>query len=128
MRKSLCVGILRETKKYEKRAPLTPQDVKWLTRKGISVEVESSPQRVFKDSEYAKNGARIVRKFRNAALLVGIKEPKIDDIYKNKIYMIFSHTMKGQSHSMPLLRTFLKNKITLVDYEDIINSKAWLFI
>ncbi len=61
MRKSLVVGILKETKsEWERRVPLIPEDVKWLVQKGITVEVESSPIRVFKDSEYRKSGAKIL--------------------------------------------------------------------
>lgn len=122
MRKNLYVGILRESKEWEKRAPLAPSDVSWLIKKGVNVEVESSSERIFKDAQYAKSGARIVRRFHNASLLVGIKEPKIEDLYRDKIYMIFSHTMKGQSQNLPLLKAFFKNRITLVDYEDIADS------
>ena len=119
MRKSLCIGILNETKELERRAPLTPRDVRWLVKKGIKVEVESGPARIFKDAEYERNGARIVKRFREASLLVGIKPPKIEDLYRDKVYMIFSHTMKGKSQSRPLLKAFLKNRLTVVDYEDI---------
>jgi alpha-aminoadipic semialdehyde synthase len=122
MRKNLCVGILRETKGWESRAPLTPQDVHWLVKKGVKVEVESSPVRIFKDKEYEKNGAKIVKKFRNASLLLGIKEPKIEDLYFNKIYMIFSHTIKGQFQNIPLLIAFSGSKSTLIDYEKIADS------
>jgi len=118
MRRTFCVGILRETKKYERRAPLTPADVKWLVGKGIPVEVESNPDRIFKDAEYKRNGARIVDRFRNALLLVGIKEPAID-LYRDKIYMVFSHTAKGQPRNSPLLRAFIEKKATLIDYEKI---------
>ena len=117
MRKSLCVGILRETKEKEGRTPLTPSDVKWLVKKGISVEVESTPERVFKDLEYKKSGAKTVKRFHKASLLVGIKEPEIEGLYSNKIYMIFSHTIKGQSHNLPLLKAFFKKRVTLIDYE-----------
>ena len=122
MRKNLCVGILRETKEWERRAPLTPRDVNWLVKKGIKLEVESSSIRVFKDREYKNSGAKIVDRFCNASLLVGIKEPQIETLYDNKIYMIFSHTIKGQFQNLPLLKAFLKKKATLVDYEKIIDA------
>jgi len=123
MRKNLAIGILRENKEWERRAPLTPSDVRWLIKRGVSVEVEKSPQRIFYDYEYKKNGAKIVDKFSRATLLVGIKEPQLEDLYKSKIYMIFSHTAKGQSHNLSLLRKCLKNKITLIDYEKIIDTR-----
>jgi len=122
MRKNLCVGILKEAKGHERRAPVTPKDVKWLVKKGIKVEVESSPNRIFEDSEYRKNGARVVERFRNATLLVGIKEPETGRIKDSAIYMLFSHTIKGQPQNMPLLKAALNKKTTLIDYEKISDS------
>ncbi|NQT32648.1 MAG: hypothetical protein HQ594_03130, partial [Candidatus Omnitrophica bacterium] len=120
MKKRPVIGVLRENKnKWEKRAVLTPNDVKWFVERGIEVEVESSPIRVFKDAEYKKVGAKVVDKAQKASLLVGIKEPHLDDILDDKIYMIFSHTSKGQSYNMPLLKEFLERDVTLVDYEKI---------
>ena len=65
MRKNLVVGILKETRQWERRAPLVPKDVDWLVKRGVSVEIESSRQRFFKDQEYRKQGARIVNKIQN---------------------------------------------------------------
>ncbi|MEA3305364.1 MAG: hypothetical protein U9R52_00960, partial [Candidatus Omnitrophota bacterium] len=107
MRKNLCVGILRETRAGERRAPLTPSDVNWLVRHGVDVEVESSAKRIFKEKKYIKNGAKVLDRFHNASLLLSIKEPGIDTLYDNKIYMVFSHTSKGQPKNMPLLKAFL---------------------
>ena len=122
MRESLVVGILRETKYKEYRVPLTPKDVDFLIKRGINVEVESSSTRIFKDQEYQKYGARIVDKFDKASLLIGIKEPHIEDLYENRIYLLFSHVTKGQAKNMPLLRQFIKKNITLIDYEKIVDK------
>ncbi len=121
MRKNLVIGILKETKEGEKRAPLTPADVGWLIKRGINVEVEYSLTRVFKNKEYEKKGAKVLTKFKKAILLLGIKEPQVRDLYRDKIYMIFSHTIKGQAENMPLLNACLEKKITLIDYEKIID-------
>lgn len=123
MRKNLVVGILPESKNIcEQRAPLRPKDVAWLIKKNISVEVASSNLRIYKDSQYRQAGAKIVSKFQKANLLVGIKEPSIDNLIPNSVYMVFSHTAKGQIYNQELLTTFLKKKITLVDYEHITGS------
>jgi len=121
MRKSLVVGILQETKGFEHRSPLVPSDVKWLKKRGVSVEVERSDKRIFKDSEYKANGAVIVKKVREAELLIGVKEPRVQDLLSKKIYLVFSHTAKGQSYNMPLLNACLKKNITLIDYERIVD-------
>ena len=119
MRKSLCIGILRESRELERRSPLTPRDVKWLTQRGIHVEIESSPARIFKDEEYKASGAKVVHRFKKARLLLGIKGQRIEDLYPNKVYMTFSHTAKGQPSNLPLLRACMEKHITLVDYEKI---------
>ena len=120
MRKSLVVGILKEEKnKWERRAPLTPSDIRWLVQKGIEVEVESSPIRVFKDKAYEKNGAKIVKEPKKASFLVGIKEPRKEKIREKAVYMFFSHTTKGQSYNMLLLRELLEKEATLVECEKI---------
>ena len=120
MRKNLTVGILKEEKsEWERRTPLTPSDVKWLVEKGVRVEVESSPKRVFKDSAYRRSGAKVVGEVDKATLLVGIKGPNEERAWREKIYMYFPHMTKGQPHNMPLLQKFMKNKVTLVDFEKI---------
>jgi len=125
MRKNLVVGILKERGfKGEQRAPLTPSDVSWLIKKGLRVEVESSKDRIFKDAQYKKAGARLVNKFKEASLLLGIKPPVLKGIYKNKIYMVFSHTIKGQPENRPLLKEFIRKGVTLIDYEKIVNLES----
>jgi len=119
MRRNLFVGILKETKEGERRVPLTPQDVNWLIKRGIGVEVESSKDRVFKDAEYREYGATIVKGSSKADLLVGVKEPELEKLEHDKIYMVFSHTVKGQSQNMSLLAACLRNRLTLIDYEKI---------
>jgi alanine dehydrogenase len=121
MRKSLCVGILKESRGIERRAPLTPPDVRWLVKRGIAVEVESSAERIFTDAEYKKAGAKVVRRCQKATLLCGVKEPHIDTFYRDKICMVFSHTIKGQPNNMPLLTACLGRNITLIDYERIVD-------
>jgi alpha-aminoadipic semialdehyde synthase len=123
MRKSLVVGVLKEEKNaWERRTSLAPSDVKWLVKKGIKVEVESSPVRVFKDESYRKAGAKVVNKFNKATLLVGIKELDPEEVKRDRVYMIFSHTMKGQLHNRALLKKFVNSKSTLIDYEKITDT------
>jgi len=123
MRKNLVVGILPESKNiWERRAPLRPKDVAWLIKKKIHVEVASSSLRIYKDSQYQRAGARIVTRFKKASLLVGIKEPSVETLIPNSVYMVFSHTTKGQECNLKLLAAFLKKKITLIDYEHITGS------
>lgn len=117
----MVVGILRENKDNEHRTPLVPADVKWLIRRGLKIEVESDPKRVFADSKYKKSGAKILNRINKANLLLGIKEQKASRLQKDKIYMLFSHTVKGQRKNMSALKECLRKKITLLDYEKIVD-------
>jgi saccharopine dehydrogenase (NAD+, L-lysine forming) len=122
MRKPLTVGILQETKnKWERRVPLVPEDVRWLVKRGIEVEVASSALRAFKDALYRRAGARVVPKLKKASFILGVKEPQFEDLRLKHVYLVFSHTTKGQIHNRPLLKTCLKKKITLIDYEHVVD-------
>ncbi len=124
MGKPYTVCVLREAKENEARAPLTPEDVSWLKKRGIEVEVESSCRRVFGDGEYKRRGAKLVDKAGNASVLAGVKAPEPSDIRPNSIYMVFSHTAKGQAGGKPLLKECMKRNVTLVDYEKITDRRG----
>lgn len=123
MRKPLVVGLLSEAKNiWEKRAALVPEDVSWLVDRKIHVEVLSSSNRIFKDSAYRRAGAKIVPHFQKAKFLLGVKEPDPHELLAGKMYAFFSHTTKGQAHNRFLLKTLLRKKITLIDYEHIVDT------
>jgi alanine dehydrogenase len=124
MRKSLIVGITREANEKEKRSPLTPADVRWLIDRGIGCEVESNPTRVFSDSEYRKVGAKVLKRVKDASLLVGVKAPAPANVISDKIYMIFSHTIKGQKDNIALLKEMLKRRDVLVDHEKVRDTRG----
>ena len=114
----MILGI-REENKYpsEKRVVLIPEHVEQLIKKGYTVLVQSSNKRIYPDEEYEKVGAKIVNTLEKADIIIGIKEIPEDEIYPNKIYLFFSHTIKGQKHNMPMLRELIKQKATLLDHE-----------
>ncbi|KAF8634324.1 hypothetical protein AX15_000984 [Amanita polypyramis BW_CC] len=122
----LTVGIRREDPQriWERRAPLTPDDVHYLvTEKKVEVHVEPCDRRVFPASEYTKAGAQIEPSLRHAHIIVGIKETPLDELITSPVptartssssqtwsartHMMFSHTVKGQSYNTPLLARFL---------------------
>ena len=123
-RKNLIVGIIKEENEREKRAPIVPADVRWLTDMGIEFEVESSLNRIFSDKEYSRAGAKIVKRVRKASFLVGVKAPSPSNVISGKIYMIFSHTVKGQKDNISLLKEMMKKRVTLLDYEKIRDSRG----
>lgn len=120
------VSIIQETKnRWERRAPLVPADVERLVREhGIDISVGVSPIRIFADAMYGAAGAHLVYSVANADVVLGIKEPPIDAIGEGQLFVVFSHTHKGQSYNMPLLKRFLDQRATLVDYERIVDEQG----
>ena len=132
------LGIIRETRTDETRAPLTPKHIKELKKKinNIKIVVQSSSKRCFKDEEYQNAGAIINEDLSSSDLILGVKEIDTNILIANKNYLFFSHTSKIQqdnsaaSQGTPgmdkknLLREILKKKITLIDYENIRNYKG----
>jgi saccharopine dehydrogenase (NAD+, L-lysine-forming) len=120
------IGIIRETKnEWERRTPLTPADVHELINSmPLNVLVQSSPLRIFEDRQYTGAGAEVSGDLRNADIIFGIKEIKIRDLIPAKVYLFFSHTIKGQVYNMPMLKKMMDLKCTLIDYEKIMNDNG----
>ncbi len=119
------IGIRKETQyPSERRAPLTPEQIKILNSENFKIVVEPAEQRIFSSEDYINAGAEINSDLSNCDIIFGVKEVPIKDLLPNKTYIFFSHTIKGQSYNMPLLKSILENKITLVDYELIKNEKG----
>ncbi len=120
------IGIRREDKnKWEIRVPIIPETVKHLKQQlGINFIVQPFKTRAFRDEEYLENGAEINEDLSNVDVIFAVKEIPINLILKNKIYLFFSHTIKGQSYNMPMLQALLDKNCTLIDYECIKDSSG----
>jgi saccharopine dehydrogenase (NAD+, L-lysine forming) len=120
-----AVGILHETKnRWERRVPLVPAEIATLVADGIEVRVERSPTRAFLDDEFVAAGATLVDDATDCKLVMGVKEVKKHQIKPGATVMCFSHTIKGQSHNMPLLAEFMSKGASLVDYEVIVDDRG----
>ena len=120
------VGIRRENKEFELRTPIIPAHVQQLSKKyGLNFTVEPSDQRAFSEETYQKQGAS-VGELRESSIPVifGIKEIPNQEFEPDKVYLFFSHVIKGQSHNMPMLRQILDIGATLIDYERIVNIET----
>ena len=120
------VGIRREDKnEWERRTPLTPDDVRYLREKhAISFVVQPSPIRVFPDKEYREAGAEINEDLSDCPLVMGVKEMPASFFQKGKSYCFFSHTIKGQRYNMPMLARLKELGCNLLDYEKIEDEKG----
>ncbi len=119
----MILGIRNEDKsKWEKRVPLIPDHIKKLIEEGHKIIVEPSSHRYLEDSEFKKAGAIVSSDINQADIIIGVKEIPKEKIEKDKVYMFFSHTIKGQDYNMPMLKTLLEKECTLIDYELIKDS------
>lgn len=120
------IGILREGKTPpDRRTPLLPAQCIALQKQYPTLQffVQSSPVRCVSDDEYAQAGLPLVDNLANCDVIFGIKEVPLDWLIPNKTYFFFSHTIKKQAHNLPLLKTILDKKITLIDYECLTNAQ-----
>ncbi|MCB9558748.1 MAG: hypothetical protein H6707_21705 [Deltaproteobacteria bacterium] len=114
----LPIAVRREWLPSERRAPLSPADLKQLPS-AIDVLVQPSDQRVFADQEYVKNGARLEATLEDAGVIFGLKELPADRLLEEKVHAFFSHTIKGQPKNMPMLQHLMERRCTLFDFERI---------
>lgn len=125
------IGIRREDKnRWERRTPIIPDDIKQLIEEEhIRVWIQPSEIRAFPDNVYAKVGAEIKEDISNCPLVFAIKEIPLDFFSPDKTYVFFSHTIKGQSYNMPMLKRMMELKCQLIDYERIVdkNGRRLLF-
>ena len=120
------IGIRREDKnRWERRAPLSPEHVRRLINDhGVNICIQSSDLRIFPEADYENAGANIVESMKDCDVIMGVKEVSIQDIIPEKVYMFFSHTIKGQPHNMEMLRKLKERRTTLIDYEKITDEKG----
>ncbi len=121
----LKIFIRQENKnQWERRTPLTPNAVERLRARGIPISVERSPHRIYPDRAYRNAGATLVNHCRAAEVVLGIKEPEVENVLDAQVHIAFSHTIKGQCYNMGLLQRFLDARATLIDYETMKDSSG----
>ena len=120
------IGIRREDKnKWERRVPLTPADAAYVQSEyGHELIVQPSPIRVFTDDMYRDVGLAVSESALEADILIGVKEIPPELYRPGTVYMNFSHTIKGQPYNMPLLKTYMEQGCTLLDYECIADDDS----
>jgi alpha-aminoadipic semialdehyde synthase len=126
--KTTTIGIRREDKhEWERRVPLTPEQVGNLVSQGIAVQVQPSSLRAFADDDYRGVGAHVDEDLSSCGIVLGVKEMPsefFDAQDPDTLYAFFSHTIKGQPANMPMLRRLMERRAHLVDYERIVDEKG----
>ncbi len=124
------IGIRREDKnEWERRVPLIPEHIRDFEEQyGIKTIIQPSKIRVYSDDEYRDAGAVVKEELSNCPIVFAVKEIPIHLFEKNKTYIFFSHTIKGQKYNMPLLKKMMDLKCTLIDYERIVNEHGFRLV
>ncbi len=109
---------------WERRSPLVPNHVADLLRAGCpEIYVEKSTKRAFSGDDYVRAGARLCDDMSPGDVILGVKEIPKEKLIDNKIYLFFSHVIKGQAGNMPMLKRILQSGSTLIDYERIADDQ-----
>lgn len=110
---------------WERRTPLVPEHVAQVLASNTgTIVVQESPIRIYSESDYRKVGASIAPTIDDADIIIGVKEIPAACISEEKVYLYFSHTIKGQQANMEMLRTIINKKSTLLDYEKIVDDNG----
>lgn len=122
----LRIGIRREDKNlFERRVPLTPRGVSSLiTDHDVPFTVQPAPRRIFADEEYRSVGATLAEDLDDCPVVLGVKEIPAGWLQPGRVYVYFSHTIKGQPANMPMLRRLMELGCTLLDYELIVDEQG----
>jgi alanine dehydrogenase len=120
------IGIRREDiNRWEKRVPLIPSHVRELVdRHPVDIRIQPSEIRVFNDADYLLSGIPVEESLSPCSVVFALKEIPIDLIEKDKVYVFFSHTAKGQSQNMPMLKRMMDLGCSVIDYEKMVDEQG----
>jgi alanine dehydrogenase len=120
------IGVRREDiNKWERRVPLIPSHARELIEKHpIEILVQPSQIRVFKDEDYRLSGITVSEDICPCPIVLAIKEIPLGRLEKGKVYVFFSHTAKGQSYNMPMLKKMMELGCFIIDYEKMVDEKG----
>ncbi|MCP4914942.1 MAG: saccharopine dehydrogenase [Oligoflexia bacterium] len=122
------VWLRHETKKFEERSPLTPEQAAILIEDGHHLYVERSPSRIFKDEEYKAVGAHMVETnswktdATDDTIILGLKELEDEDFDLTHRHIYFAHLYKGQTGAKKTLKRFERGNGKLYDLEYLVDE------
>ena len=120
------LGIRREEfNKWERRCALTPKECQQILQDmegHIIIKVQPSDLRIYGDQEWEDVGCELTEDISDCDVIIGVKQIPKSQLFPNKTYMFFSHTIKAQEGNMDMLDDILQKKIRLIDYEKISDS------
>lgn len=111
----MLIGVLKETKDFEKRVAMTPDIVKQLIKKGFSIQVESGAGNAssFADQDYLHAGAQVVsnKDVFSAKIFLKVNIFTLDEIQQIQPESICISFMYAYTQPL-ILKAFLEKKIS----------------
>lgn len=122
--KSLLIRA-EDKNKWERRSTLVPEDLLKI-RKHVpfNLYLEKSTKRYFKEQDFIRVDAQVCQGMDKGEVIFGVKEIPEEKIIDGKVYLFFSHTIKGQQENMPMLQRLMDSGSTLIDYEKITDAQG----
>jgi len=127
MKKTLRVGILRETKNPpDRRVPLTPPQIIALEELYPDVQffVQPSDYRCYSNEEYEYLDIPLKEDLRDCDILMGVKEVDKRTFIPGKTYLFFAHVAKKQPHNLDMFREMTVKNLSLIDFEYLTTEKG----
>ena len=127
----MIIGVPKEIKLQEHRIGLTPESVKALTDRNHEVLVENNGgfEAGFTNEDYLKAGAKIIKTpeeiFKNAELIVKVKEPQMNEvkmIREGQIIYTYLHLAAAKELTLGLMKT----KSICIAYETVTDDSGRL--
>lgn len=121
--------VRAESRPNERRVGITPDGVRDLVAKGMTVTVEESPHRIMPLAEFVAAGAAIAPEGSwpdapRDAIIFGLKELPENDAPLPHRHIMFGHAYKGQPAGLELLKRFRAGAGTLYDLEYLTNDEG----
>ncbi|WP_328190083.1 alanine dehydrogenase [Marinobacter sp. OP 3.4] len=125
------IGVPKEIKNHEYRVGMTPSAVRELTRDGHEVLVQQSAGRAigFSDDDYRRAGAVLESSaeavFRNAELIVKVKEPQADErqlLTPDQTLFTYLHLAPDEAQT----RDLVASGATCIAYETVTDDHGHL--
>eukprot|EP01119_Soliformovum_irregulare_P009584 TRINITY_DN2302_c0_g1_i1.p1 TRINITY_DN2302_c0_g1~~TRINITY_DN2302_c0_g1_i1.p1 ORF type:complete len:377 (+),score=86.23 TRINITY_DN2302_c0_g1_i1:143-1273(+) len=118
-----------ETKIYERRTPLLPDQAKELIQMGHRVTVEEYDERCVPDAAYVAAGCTLVPtgswiEAPSDAIILGLKELPVSNEPLRHHHVMFGHCFKNQEGSEQFLRRFKEGGGKLWDLEFLVDEQG----
>jgi NAD(P) transhydrogenase subunit alpha len=118
----MIIGVVKETKEFERRVALSPDGIKLLIKKEYQILVESGAgeSSYFSDQDYIAAGAKVVSKAEalSADVVLKVNAPTLEEVEGLKEGAACISFLYAYSHP-DLVKAFLQKKITAVSMDAV---------